>query len=44
VLRARGVASRLVVFPGENHWVLGRRTSQAWYDEVLAWLHRHLDR
>ena len=44
VLRARGVESRLVVFPGENHWVLGRRTSQAWYDEVLGWLHRHLDR
>jgi dipeptidyl aminopeptidase/acylaminoacyl peptidase len=43
VLQEMRIESRLVVFPDENHWVLDRRSSVRWYDEVLGWLHRHLD-
>ena len=42
VLQAMRIESRLVVFPTENHWVLDRTNSEAWYDEVLGWLHRTL--
>ena len=41
-LKARGVTARLVVFPGENHWILQRENSLRWYHEVLGWLDRFL--
>lgn len=41
-LQRRGVPSRLVVFPDENHWVLKPANSVRWYDEVLGWLERWL--
>jgi dipeptidyl aminopeptidase/acylaminoacyl peptidase len=37
-LQRRGVPSRLLVFPDENHWVLKPLNSIRWYDEVLGWL------
>ena len=37
-LQRRGIPSRLVVFPDENHWVLKPQNSIRWYDEVFAWL------
>ncbi|GAA0752307.1 S9 family peptidase [Ideonella azotifigens] len=40
-LKARGIDSRLLWFPDENHWVLKPRNSQLWYQEFFAWLHRH---
>jgi dipeptidyl aminopeptidase/acylaminoacyl peptidase len=39
-LQRRGVPSRLVVFPDENHWVLKPANSVRWYAEVLAWLEK----
>jgi dipeptidyl aminopeptidase/acylaminoacyl peptidase len=42
VLQAKGVPSRLVYFPDENHWVLKPRNSIFWYREVGAWLARFL--
>ena len=39
-LQRRGVPSRLVVFPDENHWVLKPANSVRWYEEVLGWLDR----
>jgi dipeptidyl aminopeptidase/acylaminoacyl peptidase len=39
-LQLRGVPSRLVVFPDENHWVLRPANSVRWYQEVLGWLDR----
>jgi dipeptidyl aminopeptidase/acylaminoacyl peptidase len=39
-LQRRGVPSRLVVFPDENHWVLKPLNSIRWYQEVLDWLGR----
>jgi dipeptidyl aminopeptidase/acylaminoacyl peptidase len=42
VLQAKGVASRLVYFPDENHWVLKGQNSVLWYKEVLGWFGRWL--
>jgi dipeptidyl aminopeptidase/acylaminoacyl peptidase len=39
-LQRRGVPSRLVVFPDENHWVLQPANSVRWYEEVLGWLEK----
>ena len=41
-LQRRGVESRFVYFPDENHWILKPANSQQWHDEVLGWLDRHL--
>jgi dipeptidyl aminopeptidase/acylaminoacyl peptidase len=40
VLKAMRIPSRLVVFPGENHWVLGPGNSRYWYEEFFSWLGR----
>ncbi len=37
----RGVESRLVMFPDENHWILKPKNSIQWYDEVLGWMDKH---
>ena len=34
----RGVPSRLLYFPDENHWVLKPHNSILWHDTVLGWL------
>ncbi|MDQ3075039.1 MAG: S9 family peptidase [Pseudomonadota bacterium] len=39
-LQRRGIPSKLVVFPDENHWVLKPHNSIQWYDEVFGWLNR----
>ncbi|TPX58401.1 hypothetical protein SpCBS45565_g08016 [Spizellomyces sp. 'palustris'] len=39
-LQRRGVPSRLVYFPDENHWVLKPGNSLKWHAEVLGWLDR----
>ncbi|KAJ2931965.1 hypothetical protein H1R20_g5113, partial [Candolleomyces eurysporus] len=36
-LQQRGVPSRLVIFPDENHWVLKHGNSLKWHFEVLRW-------
>jgi len=41
-LQSRGVDSRLLYFPDENHWVLKPGNTRVWYDAVLGWLDRHL--
>ena len=41
-LQRRGIPSRLLIFPDENHWVLKPRNSIQWYDEVFAWMKRWL--
>ena len=40
-LQARGVPSKLIWFPDENHWVLKPRNSRLWYREFLGWLSAH---
>jgi dipeptidyl aminopeptidase/acylaminoacyl peptidase len=41
-LQRRGIESKLLVFPEENHWVLKPADSLLWYQTVLAWLDAHL--
>ncbi|WP_448664429.1 prolyl oligopeptidase family serine peptidase [Sphingomonas sp. CJ20] len=40
-LQRRGVPSKLLVFPDENHWVLKPKNSMQWYGEVLGWLGKY---
>ena len=41
-LQRRGVESRLLVFPNENHWVLSPANSLQWHEAVFGWLGKHL--
>ena len=41
-LQRRGIPSKLVVFPDENHWVLKPQNSIQWYGEVFGWMNRWL--
>lgn len=41
-LQERGIPSQLLVFPDENHWVLGAKNSLQWHNTVFAWLTRWL--
>lgn len=38
ILQNRGVRSRLLYYPDENHWVLKHNNSLRWYEEVHTWL------
>ena len=37
-LQRRGVPSKLLIFPDENHWVLKPQNSILWHETVLGWL------
>jgi dipeptidyl aminopeptidase/acylaminoacyl peptidase len=39
-LQRRGIPSRLLYLPNENHWTLNPLNSLVWYDEVLDWMRR----
>ncbi|WP_372708210.1 prolyl oligopeptidase family serine peptidase [Brevundimonas sp.] len=41
-LQRRGIESRLVVFPDENHWVLKPANSLQWHKEVFGWLDKYI--
>ncbi|HVO30107.1 MAG TPA: prolyl oligopeptidase family serine peptidase, partial [bacterium] len=36
-LQRRGIPSKFLYFPDENHWVLKPQNSILWYDTVLDW-------
>jgi dipeptidyl aminopeptidase/acylaminoacyl peptidase len=40
-LKLKGVPSRLVYFPDENHWVLKPQNAALWHREVFDWLEKH---
>jgi dipeptidyl aminopeptidase/acylaminoacyl peptidase len=40
-LQTRGIDSRLVYYPDENHWILTRANSLHWYNEVREWVERY---
>lgn len=40
-LKHRGVPSKLVWFPDENHWILKPRNSKLWYREFFDWIDRY---
>lgn len=38
LLQRRGIPSKLLYFPDENHWVLKPHNSILWHDTVIQWL------
>ena len=42
-LQRRGIESRFLYFPDENHWVLKPHNSMHWHEQVNDWLHKHLN-
>ncbi|KAI1303321.1 dipeptidyl-peptidase V [Xylaria venustula] len=38
VLQTKGVPSRLLSFPDENHWVLNQENSRVWHTEIFKWI------
>ncbi len=42
VLQGKGIPSRLVYYPDENHWILTPQNSIFWYKEFNNWLERFL--
>jgi dipeptidyl aminopeptidase/acylaminoacyl peptidase len=40
-LQRRGVPSRFLYFPEENHWVLKPAHSKRWHEEVLSWIDKY---
>jgi dipeptidyl aminopeptidase/acylaminoacyl peptidase len=43
-LQRKGVPSRFVFFPDENHWVLKPQNAKLWHEEVLAWIDKYTKR
>jgi dipeptidyl aminopeptidase/acylaminoacyl peptidase len=41
-LQRRGIESRLLTFPDENHWVLKPANSVQWHHTVFDWVDAHL--
>ena len=41
-LQRRGVESKFLYFPDENHWILKPGSAKVWYDTVHAWLATHV--
>ncbi len=41
-LQRRGIPSKFISFPDENHWVLKATNSIFWHDQVIGWLDRWL--
>jgi dipeptidyl aminopeptidase/acylaminoacyl peptidase len=41
-LQRRGIPSKLLYFPDENHWVLKAKNSILWHETILAWLDKWL--
>jgi dipeptidyl aminopeptidase/acylaminoacyl peptidase len=39
-LQRRGIESKFLYFPDENHWILKPHNSVQWHEEVNAWLKR----
>ena len=42
VLQLKGIDSRLLYFPEENHWVLSAQNGLLWQREFFGWLERYL--
>ncbi len=39
-LSGKGVPTRIVIFPHENHWILRPQAARLWWRETLDWLQR----
>ncbi|KAF8477003.1 Alpha/Beta hydrolase protein [Kalaharituber pfeilii] len=38
VLQEKGIPSKFLTFPDENHWVLNPENSLLWHSEVIGWI------
>lgn len=38
MLQVKGVPSKFLNFPDENHWVLNRENSRVWHREIFKWI------
>ncbi|ORY56632.1 dipeptidyl-peptidase V [Pseudomassariella vexata] len=38
LLQVKGVPSKFLNFPDENHWVLNRENSRVWHEEIFKWI------
>jgi len=43
-LQLGNVPSKLIVFPDEGHWILKPQNSEFWYNNVLDWLNKYLNK
>tara|TARA_B110000037_G_scaffold223203_1_gene303896 strand:- start:20528 stop:22570 length:2043 start_codon:yes stop_codon:yes gene_type:complete len=41
-LQIKGIDSRMILFPEENHWVLSPQNGVFWHREFYSWLDEHL--
>jgi dipeptidyl aminopeptidase/acylaminoacyl peptidase len=41
-LKLKGVPTRLIYFPDENHWILKPQNSRLWHNEFFAWLEKYV--
>lgn len=41
-LRLKGVPTRLVYFPDENHWISKPQNSRLWHREFFAWIEKYI--
>jgi dipeptidyl aminopeptidase/acylaminoacyl peptidase len=41
-LRLKGVPTRFVYFPDENHWILKPQNARLWTNEFFAWIDRYV--
>lgn len=39
-LQRKGIPSKFLYYPDENHWVLKAQNVVEWYDEALSWMNR----
>jgi dipeptidyl aminopeptidase/acylaminoacyl peptidase len=42
MLQRRGIASKLLYFPDEGHWVLKPQNSELWHKTIFEWLGQYL--
>jgi dipeptidyl aminopeptidase/acylaminoacyl peptidase len=38
MLQVKGVPSKFLSFPDENHWVTKRENSRVWHEEIFKWI------
>ncbi|WP_370694275.1 prolyl oligopeptidase family serine peptidase [Psychrobium sp. 1_MG-2023] len=41
VLQRKGIDSKLLMFPSENHWILTNDNKKQWYKNVLDWMDKY---
>lgn len=41
LLQVKGVPSKFLSFPDENHWVVNRQNSLVWHTEIFKWINHY---